>query len=180
MKHTTLKEIEKYQPCADGWRNLLNGLGKKQADDDPITFMKILENNGIENAVWVLRVLPFKEQAMFRADVAASALSVFEKKCPNDNRPRKAIETLKMFARGEVGKEDLERNSDYTFYGAADSAFAAYTAAAAADTDATTDDVVCGAVAAFAAYSDVDFNNIENIRIKKWQEIEKLFVKHFS
>ena len=40
---------------------------------------------------------------LFAADCAERVLPIFEKAYPNDDRPRKAIEAGRAFARGEIG-----------------------------------------------------------------------------
>ena len=58
MITTTLNRIKKHRPCEDGWKKLLNGLGKKKADDEPLSFATILEISGLNDALWCCRVEP--------------------------------------------------------------------------------------------------------------------------
>lgn len=44
---------------------------------------------------------------LFACDCAERVLPDFETKYPNDNRPRKAIETARRYANGEANEEDL-------------------------------------------------------------------------
>src|SRR5690554_1774990 len=162
--NTTLNEIKIYNPCIEGWKKLLDSLNKTSADDEPLSFAHILKSNGIKDAVWSLRVLPLKDQALFRADVAESVLHLFESKYPSDTRPRKCIEVLRLFARGEISDRDLGKT--------AAAAYDAYAAIRASYTDAT-----YAAHAAYAAHSVHSTYFVD--RIYKWQEIEKLFIKHF-
>src|SRR5690554_5884207 len=113
--NTTLNEIKKHHPCSEGWEKLLSSLGKTKADDEPLPFKHILDSNGIEDALWALCVLPFKDQALFRADIAESVLHNFETKYPSDTRPRQAIEALRLFARGAIGKKDLNKAARNAF-----------------------------------------------------------------
>ena len=55
---TTLNRIRAHSPCEDGWRRLLTGLGKTAADDEPLPFARIVEINGIEDALWCCRAEP--------------------------------------------------------------------------------------------------------------------------
>jgi hypothetical protein len=41
---TTLNAIREHSPCASGWAELLNTLGKTKADDDPLLLSAILES----------------------------------------------------------------------------------------------------------------------------------------
>jgi hypothetical protein len=52
---TTLNQIRAHGPCHDGWEKLLRGLGKTQADDDPLWIDQILDHNGLNDALWCLR-----------------------------------------------------------------------------------------------------------------------------
>lgn len=49
---TTLRQIEKFHPCAPSWRQLLKGLGKTQADDKPLRVSRILKICGLWDAIW--------------------------------------------------------------------------------------------------------------------------------
>lgn len=95
---TTLNEIRKYRPCADGWKTLLASLNKTEADDEPLSFSHILASNGIRDAIWCTRVLPKNEIVSFAADVAESVLHIYESKYPDDGRPRKAIESARKYS----------------------------------------------------------------------------------
>ena len=116
MKHTTLNEILKHNPCKDGRDMLLASLNKILADDEPLSFKYILKSNGIKDAVWALCVLDYKDQALFRADVAELVLPIFEKEYPDDDRPRKAVESIRDFYHGKINKEQLE-NAAESVYG---------------------------------------------------------------
>jgi hypothetical protein len=54
--YTTLNKIRAQGPCADGWAKLLRHLGKTQADDEPLALVTILDSNGLNDALWCLRV----------------------------------------------------------------------------------------------------------------------------
>jgi len=58
MITTTLNRIRAHGPCKDGWEKLLTGLGKTQADDEPLPYAKIVEINGIDDALWCCRAEP--------------------------------------------------------------------------------------------------------------------------
>ncbi len=66
MIYTTLDNIRSLGPCRCGWRDLLNGLGKRKADDEPLAFSRIVEIVGLEDAVWC-------------AEAEPSALPIWEK-----------------------------------------------------------------------------------------------------
>ena len=58
MIYTTLGRIREHNPCRAGWRELLAQLGKTGPDDVPLSYGTILESNGIDDALWCLRVEP--------------------------------------------------------------------------------------------------------------------------
>ena len=58
MDYTTLNNIRIYGPCKKGWATLLSHLGKTKADDEPVSFLTILESNGLDDAIWCLQTVP--------------------------------------------------------------------------------------------------------------------------
>ena len=87
-----------------------------------------------------------KTARLFACDCAERALKHYERKYPNDDRPRKAIEIARRFARGEATKKELlaaAYDAAYANAAAYDAAYdAAYANAAAR-----------AAAAAYAAYA---------------------------
>lgn len=63
--YTTLNKIKSSSPCYKGWRTLLEGLGKTEADDEPLHFLDILRINGDGDAFWSLRAFSVKERQVF-------------------------------------------------------------------------------------------------------------------
>lgn len=53
--YTTLNKIRECSPCTDGWEKLLKYLGKTKPDDEPIPLLKILDSNGLNDALWCFR-----------------------------------------------------------------------------------------------------------------------------
>lgn len=174
--NTTLNEIKIYNPCISGWKKLLGSLNKTSADDEPLPFAHILESNGIKDAVWALRVLPLKDQALFRADIAESVLHIFEAKYPHDARPRQAVEALRLFAHGKVSGADLSKASRAACYAADATDYATNAHAYAADASAYA--AYTAASVVHTASEAVDYL-ICCVGFYKWQEIERLFIKHF-
>jgi hypothetical protein len=64
MITTTLNRILAHNPCGQpegsttGWRKLLAGLGKTEADDEPLPYARIVEINGLDDALWACRAEP--------------------------------------------------------------------------------------------------------------------------
>jgi hypothetical protein len=106
---TTLNEIKAHNPCKDGWEKLLAGLGKAEADNEPLHLRDILRINGVQDCIWSFRSFPSEYDRTWRlmaADFAEQVLHIYEKQYPNDNRPRKAIHAARDYANGLIGKED--------------------------------------------------------------------------
>lgn len=59
---------------------------------------------------------------LFAADCAEDVLHLFEEAFPRDDRPRKAIEAARMFARGEIGAAAWDAARDAACYAAGDAA----------------------------------------------------------
>jgi hypothetical protein len=112
MINTTLNAIREHSPCEGVWEKLLKSLGKTQADDEPLPLVAILDSNGIDDAIWCLRVPEEEEHRtavrLFTCDVARGVLHIFEKQSPNDKRPRHAIEIARRYALGKATKEELD------------------------------------------------------------------------
>jgi hypothetical protein len=110
----TLNRIRAHSPCSDGWAKLLAYLGKSKADDAPLSLLTVLESNGLDDALWCLRVVEGHDAAirLFACDCAERVLPIFERSQPGDSRPRHAIETARRFARGEATSEEKDAAGD--------------------------------------------------------------------
>ena len=94
---TTLNLIRAAKPCEDVWRKLLGGLGKTQADDEPLTLLRVLDICGLDEALWVLSyAMPDDRLARhFQAWCAERVLHLFEAERPGDLRVREQIAMLR-------------------------------------------------------------------------------------
>ena len=160
---TTLNEIREYSPCSAGWSKLLKSLDKTHADDEPLALEHILDSNGLDDALWALRVVKGHEKdlGLFACRCARLVLPIFEEKYPEDDRPRKAIEAAEAFALGQIDKAELAKAARAA--DAADVAYAAYVAAVCA--------FYAAAAYAAAAYAAATYAADAPTRA----EIEKLF-----
>lgn len=139
---TTIASLYEFRLCTGSFIKLLNNLfGKDIVTDDldliyntlsekeknkEISFLEILESNGVEDAFWCLRTQNYKDYCLILADVTESVLHIFEEKCPDDKRPREYIEGIRKFHDGEITKEELKQ----LFYNNANTAHANAAAAA--------------------------------------------------
>ena len=143
MITTTLKDIKAHEPCTCGWKKLLTGLDKKRADSKPLPLETILENNGLDDALWALRAVDERyhpAMRLFACYCAKYVLDIFEKEYPEDKRPRQAIDATEKFARGEGSEEDLAAARAAAWAAAWAAARAAADAAAWAAADAAARD----------------------------------------
>ena len=118
----------------------------KWGTDKPFPLLEVLDNNGLQDALWALNCCrPTEERdrisRLFACDCSERVLPIFEKQYPEDKRPRQAIEVARRFANGKATLKEIEAASL-----AAHAAYsAAYWAAYAA--------AYWAAYAAYAAYA---------------------------
>ena len=101
---TTLNDIRSHSPCSEGWQKLLSSLNKKKSDDEPVSFLEIVESNGIEDAIWCLRVVKGrdKEIRLFAVWCARQVQHLV-----TDARSLNALDVAERFANGEATREEL-------------------------------------------------------------------------
>jgi hypothetical protein len=133
---TTLNRIRAHQPCEDGWRKLLAGLGKTEADNEPLPYARIVEINGIADALWACRAEPqyAKEWRLFAVWCARQVEHLM-----TDERSKRACDVAERYALGQATDEELAAAWDAASDAASDAARAAASDAAwAAALDAQT------------------------------------------
>jgi hypothetical protein len=128
---------------------------------EAITLSDILHSKiPLKDKYWfVCRKLATKEQnQQIAITVAEIVLPIFEKRYPDDKRPREAIDSAKSFIAGHISLEELERKrkAAYDAYAAAAAAAYAAVAAAAAAAVAATADAAAYADAAAADAATAD------------------------
>ena len=154
---TTLNRIREHNPCEDGWRKLLAGLGKTEADDEPLPYARIVEINGLDDALWACRAEPqyAKEWRLFAVWCVRQVEHLL-----TDERSREALNVAERHANGQATDEELAAARDD-----------ACTAALAAAWAAARDDACAAAwVAAWAAASDAAWA-ARDAQTKKFLEI---------
>lgn len=116
---TTLREIQKRRPLLTEWVQLLEHLGKIEADDEPLDFSVILESQGFavddtSFVLWLLRILPRDEA--FEKDVRLLLCNIVERGLrfiPEDNeRILHNFEIAKKYAKGEATDRQMSEANE--------------------------------------------------------------------
>jgi hypothetical protein len=105
MITTTLNAIREQSPCADGWTKLLKHLGKTAADDEPLSFVTILDSNGLDDALWCTRAAPEHNKVwqLFELWCARQVQHLM-----TDPRSFAALDIAERHAHGLATDEELE------------------------------------------------------------------------
>jgi len=139
---TTLRKLRDAHACTSRYTFLREALGAKYGDTKPINLLRILETNGLSDALWVMQATVQNCDTVARlmaADFAARVLPIWRKKYPKDDRPAKAIKAARDFAHGKITREKLAAARDAArtaAWAAGDAAWDAWAAAGAAGRDA--------------------------------------------
>ena len=134
MIYTTLNRIRAHAPCAEGWKKLLNHLGKTRAADEPLALVTVLDSNGVDDALWCLRAEP-QHAAIWRLLAVHYARQV--QHLTADQRSLNALDVAERHAHGLATDAELEAARVAAWDAARDAAWdAAWAAARAAAWDA--------------------------------------------
>ena len=141
--NTTLNKIRSQSPCASGWSKLLKSLNKTSADDEPLSIIRILDSNGLDDALWCLRAVEGhdKEIRLFAVWCARQVQHLM-----TDPRSLAALDVAERFANGQATDKELAMAWD----AARDAARDAASAAARAATSAATKNAASAAASAAA------------------------------
>ena len=161
-----LNELKKYNSF--NLNKLTSNLGTDDLNTE-VTILEILNSNGIIDALYALGTQKYKDYCLFNADVAESVLHIFEDEYPDDDRPRKAIEGIRLFHSGKITKGDLN-NIDYCVYSVIDTTYHA----------AIHNSIFSAYNTAREAVDCVVHSSDINSRVEKWKEIEVLLRKHLK
>lgn len=147
---TTLNRIRAHAPCNGGWHKLLAGLGKTQADDNPLPYARIVEICGFDDALWACRAEPqhTREWRSFAVWCARQSLQY-----TGDWRAVSAVNIAERYAHGMATEAaaDAAAEAAWAAWGAARAAEAAGAAAEAAWAAWVARDAAEAAWAAWAA-----------------------------
>jgi hypothetical protein len=142
---TSLYRLRKHNACSARYAHLVDKLGPEWGDKDEINLLDILKHNGTADCLWALCATVKHPEGdkvirLMAADFAEAVLSIFEKKYPEDDRPRKAIKAARDFANGKITTEERAAVGDAAWAAVGDAAgAAAWAAARAAAWDAAWD-----------------------------------------
>ena len=103
MITTTLNRIRAHSLCSDGWMKLLAGLGKTGDDDDPLPYARIVEINGLDDALWCCCAEPqhAREWRLFAVWCARQVQHLM-----TDDRSAAALDVAERHANGLATDED--------------------------------------------------------------------------
>ena len=109
MITTTLNRIRAHGPCLKGWSKLLAGLGKAAPDDEPLPFTRIIEINGLDDALWCCRAEPqyAREWRLFAVWCARQVEYLM-----TDPRSKDALVVAERHANGKATNAELAAASD--------------------------------------------------------------------
>ena len=139
MLTTTLKLLQEHEACEERYPVLVAALGEGWADTAPIPLLRIMESNGIDDALWALRAV-FPEQEsdrdriarIFACDCAERVSPLWVRDYPDDTRPQQAVAVARRFAAGDATAEELAAPSAAAWDAASAAAWGAASAAASA------------------------------------------------
>lgn len=122
---TTLNRIRAHDPCTNGWRKLLKGLNKTEADDEPLDLLTILNINDLDDALWCMRTMPEHDKE-WRLYIVWCARQVHH--LITDPRSIAVIDVAERFALGQTTVEELKAAQDAAQDTAQDASWVAWIA----------------------------------------------------
>jgi len=142
----TVEWLEKEKACKSG----IDWFKEKKKTDLVDVINLLMKEDHFGWANWtIVRFMDHPQKIQYAIFAAESVIKIFEKKYPNDDRPRKAIEAAKEYL-----KNPSTENKKAAAYAAAYAAYAAaYAAADAADAAAYAAADAAAYAAADAAYA---------------------------
>jgi len=119
--------LEARDACSEGVEWFLE---RKETDPRKLTLL-LLENDHFDWANWlIVRLLTKDNNVWYAIHAAEAVLNIYEKKYPEDNRPRKAIQAVKAYLKARGVKRKAAARAAQAAAGTA--AWAAWAAQAAA------------------------------------------------
>ena len=129
-KKVTKNRLEKMRAGTDGKDYVVNNC----PHTDSIKVLKwLIKEDKLDWANWlIVRVMERKQYLAYSIYAAKQVLPIYEKKYPEDKRPRNAIKAAEKVLKNDTKKNRAAASAAYAAYDAADAAYDAYDAAAAA------------------------------------------------
>ena len=157
MKVITREYLEKINACLPA----LEWFSRKYPEGKEL---KLLKKDALYNSSWsswlITHILNREDCIRYAIFAAKQVIHIFEKKYPEDLRPRKAIEAAENY----LNNPDAAYAAAAAYYAdAADAAYAAYYAAYAAYAAYAPDAADAAYYAAYAAYSAYEKNKMKLI-----------------
>ena len=117
MKTITKEWLKKNNACSDGYKWFVD-----QDETDTVKVLrKLMSEDKFDLANWtIVRIFDRKQRIKYAVFAAEQVLGIFEKKYPDDKRPREAI---------EAARKCIEHNTQRNRDAARDAAWAAWAAA---------------------------------------------------
>ncbi len=145
-----LKWLKENSACFDG----VSWFKERKFKTDKDVFMELLSDEKFSWANWtIVRLMDHPQKIRYAIYAAEKVIDIFEKKYPEDPRPRKAIEAAKAYLKDSSDKN--KRVASAAADAAYDASYAAADAYAAAAADAAYDAAYATADAAYDA-ADAD------------------------
>ena len=145
MIKLTSKWLKEQGACTEGYH-----WWQKNKETDPIETLKnLMDDNHHDWSNWlVVRLMTHEQQIMYAIFAAEQVIGIYEKRYPNDGRPRKAIDAAKGYLK--YPDESYKKAANAAAYAAY---AAAYTANAAANAAADAAAYAANAAANAAVYA---------------------------
>ena len=126
----TLEFLKSNNACAEGLRWVIEN---NLIDLDAVEFIQaLIEGGKLDWANWlIVRVMTYEQCVAYAIFDAEQVIDLYEKKYPDDKRPRQAIEAAKECLRNPTNKNKAAANAvAYAAHAAYAAAYTAYAAAA--------------------------------------------------
>lgn len=110
LPKVTPEEILSWQPCESYDLKKIKKLFGRKKKANALDILNC-EEISIEDRFWVVlreEMLSERILRLFAISCAEHVLPIFEKKYPEDRRPRTAIDAAKKYLMGEITKEELD------------------------------------------------------------------------
>ena len=161
----TKEWLKEERACSDGYKWSIDTL-KNKPMEDKLFVKKLVKCEHYDWANWIFeRIFSKKQSVQYSIFAAEQVIFNFEKKYPNDDRPRKAIEAAKL-----VLEKDTEKNRS----AASAAASAAWSAARSAASAESARSAAWSARSAASAASAASAESAESAE----SEMQKKIISH--